>query len=349
MTSKDAVAFIKVLIILITLIIVNFFVLHSTTLKMQKSNKITTSHLGPDACCKWQPTPQQNKEDSVFTLLPEKLQKTTLLIIINTVPSEVNRRNTLRQTWAKQSSWTVAANSSDSISDWSNVTISYFFVMGLDGYSAIDEIVKRESTVHKDILRVNLIETYRSLVNKILLTFEWVTTLDIKPHFIAKADHDVYIKTPELATWLDKTDSSSLSKLYTGFVNKNAPVSREVKSPWYVSKDDYSQDRFIPYCLGPFYVFSWDLFLDVLNASKVNTPFPVEDAYMGLLVQKIGVEPRNTGRDLFNANRGLNNVLLSTPEEKVEIPVGIVLGDSLSSDAINRMHRVYTKIRPTEG
>ena len=338
---------------------------------MLRGSEFTTraSHLGSDANLELQPTEQRDKvdlpvrrstqvttttshahhdiqraqqrdNDSVFTLVPEMPRNTTVLIIINTVPSEFNKRNTLRQTWAKQSSWTFRAVSSDSTSN-DVINIAYFFLMGFNGRHNVDEMVKGESTVHRDILRVNLKETYRGLVNKLLITFEWVTRLEMKPHFIVKADHDVYVKIPELVSWLERF-SRTPARVYAGFVMRKAQVKRNVRSPWYVSKKDFHHQFFPPYCRGPFYLFSRNLFLDVVNASKVNTPFPVEDAYMGHLVQNIGVEPLITGRNLFNDRRSLEKVVLRTPENKLKIPSGIVLGDSLSPAAINRIHRVYT-------
>lgn len=341
MAYRITIAIKAIALLVILIIVTNILVPQSRT--TWRRNKAGTSDLGPDPHCELEPNHQRNKVHSTFTLVPEMLQNTTLLIIINTAPSDFEKRNTLRKTWAKQSSWKFAANASSSLSDSGGiVNITYFFTMGFDGYSSIDEGVESESRFHKDILRVNLRETYRLLVNKTLLTFKWVTTLDIKPLFIAKANHDVYVKVPELAALL-KTYSSSPRKLYAGLVMRNSQVHRDVLNSWYVSKEDYKEDVFPPFCLEPFYLFSLDLFLDVVNASKENEPFPVEDAYMGYLVQKIGVEPLDTGRDLFNANRGLDRTILDTPENKINVPSGIVLGDLLSSAAINLIHRVYTR------
>lgn len=335
------------IIIIVTSMVIIARFLAPQSVYLQRS--LTLSNLESSASSKGQPTPKPGKDDSMFTLLPEKLQNSTLLIIINTVPNAIDRRNTLRQTWAKQSSWTIVPNSPDSLpASGSVVNITYFFMMGYAGYAPVDEIVERESSLHKDILRVNVIDTYRSMVNKILLTFEWITTLDIKPHLIAKADHDVYVKTPELATWVQKTDNISLSKLYTGFVKEGAEVQRDILSPWYVSEEDFEQKIFPPYCLGPFYVFSRDLFLDLVTASKVIKPFPVEDSFMAVLAKSLSVDPLYTGSDLFNADRKLNSVVLQTSENKLQIPSGIVLGDSLSPASINLIHRIYMRTKLTK-
>ena len=214
-------------------------------------------------------------------------------------------------------------------------------MMGYHGIPCIDQSVREESQIHRDILRVNLTESYRGLINKELFTLEWVTTLDTKPRFVIKADHDIYVKMRELATWLKELHTSMFTKLYAGLVMRNVPVMRAIQSPWYVSKEDYSEEFYPPYCGGPFYIFSRNMFIDVVSASKVIKPFPVEDAYMAVLVKKMGVEPYDSGSDLVHNDRTLNGVVLNTPEDEIKIPSAIVLGDSLSSEAIKLIHRVY--------
>ena len=213
--------------------------------------------------------------------------------------------------------------------------------MAFHGDSSIDKDIERESNVHGDILRVNLSESYRGMVNKILLTFEWVTSLDIKPDFIAKADDDVYVKMPDLARWLQENSNLTVN-LYTGFIHRPVRVKRQNTSAFFVSLRQYEDDFFPLYCLGPFYIFSRDVFLGIVNASKVIETFAVEDALMGVLVKKTGLKPMYTGTRLYHRDRGLNKLVLKSPADKIEIPSGIVLGDSLSSAAIRRIHSAYT-------
>ena len=118
--------------------------------------------------------------NSVFTIVPELPHNLNVLLIINTIPLETERRNIVRQTRAKQSSWRLEYKSSFPDSG-DIVDIGYFFMMGFHGNPCIDRSVEAESQIHRDILRVNLTESYRGLINKVLLTFEWVTYVDTKP------------------------------------------------------------------------------------------------------------------------------------------------------------------------
>ena len=343
MRSKKAQAQ-KVLIILMTMILIYLIIMAELKARqpssLRRSYEVTNVRFREEKSQFHQSQRQLAEVNSVFTIVPELPHNLNVLIIINTIPLEQERRSILRQTWARQSSWTLESQSS--FPDLGDIVdIGYFFMMGFHRNPCIDQSVKDESQIHRDILRVNLTESYRGLINKEILTFEWVTNLDTKPRFIVKADHDIYVKIPELATWLLITPTPT--KLFAGFVIRNAHVIRAIQSPWYVSKEDYSEEFFPPYCRGQFYIFSQNLFLHVVNASKVVKPFPVEDAYMALLVNKMGVEPYDSGRQLVNDKEPSNYEVLKTPEDKIKIPSGIVLGDSLSSAAIKVIHRVYMR------
>ena len=343
MPTKKVLA-LKVLILLMIMILIYLRIMADLKApqpsSLRRSYEVTNERFKEEKSQFHQSQRKLAEVNSVFTIVPELPHNLNVLLIINTIPLETERRNILRQTWARQSSWTLESQSSFPDSG-DIVDIGYFFMMGFHGNPCIDQSVKDESQIHRDILRENLTESYRGLINKVILTFEWVTNLDTKPRFIVKADHDIYVKIPELATWLLITPTPT--KLFAGFVIRNARVIRAIQSPWYLSKEDYSEEFFPTYCRGQFYIFSQDLFLHVVNASKVTKPFPVEDAYMALLVNKMGVDPYDSERLLVNDKQPLNDEVLNTPEDKIKIPTGIVLGDSLSSAAIKVIHRVYMR------
>ena len=281
------------------------------------------------------------KVNSPFTIIPEIPNNTSLLIVINTIPSKFERRQTLRETWAKRISVTISSNS-PRFKPLERMRIAYFFSVGFDGHSSIDTDTQREADVQQDILRLDLKETYRGVLQKVLLTFEWVANLNIKPRFIVKADDDVYIKVPDLARWLLGNGVQQVKRLYAGFVHRSARVVRSPKSRWYVSSEQYKNDYFPAYCKGGFYVLSRNVLLEIVNASKVTELFPVEDASIGVLVSKIGVIPMRTRRKLVILNkRGVNERVLAGKQEIFKSV--IAFGHSLSSKAIRKLHCEYWK------
>ena len=113
---------------------------------------------------------EENIQDIQYgkALIPEVPKNTTLLIAISTIPSKFERRETLRGTWAKHTSLYLTDNTTSAAKPH-DIMISYFFTVGFAGNPSIDNDTERESGIHKDILRVNLNESYRGIVTKICL------------------------------------------------------------------------------------------------------------------------------------------------------------------------------------
>ena len=58
-----------------------------------------------------------------------------------------------------------------------------------------------------------------------------------------------------------------------------------------VARDCLAKDLYPPYCTGAFYVLSTDILPSLFKAVERRPAFPVEDAYMGILAQEIGLQP----------------------------------------------------------
>ena len=72
---------------------------------------IMTFFMVQDAYDEFKTTQLRETKNSALTLIPIIPDDINLLIIINTIPSKFERRHTLRETWAKQASFPIAANS----------------------------------------------------------------------------------------------------------------------------------------------------------------------------------------------------------------------------------------------
>ena len=95
--------------------------------------------------------------------------------------------------------------------------------------------------------------------------------------------------------WLLKT-SSLPEKLYAGAVQDKVKlkVIRDSKHKWFVSEQFPNHTLFPPYCNGPFYILSKSALLELLKVSSnegLSTPFPLEDAYIGVLAKRVGIAP----------------------------------------------------------
>ena len=110
---------------------------------------------------------------------------------------------------------------------------------------------------------------------------------------IVKVDDDIYLHNPKMIWWLKM--SSLPEKLYDGKVQDGVEfkVIRDPKHKWFVSEQFLNDSWFPTYCNGPFYILSKSTLLELLKVSSNEglTPFPLEDAYIGILAKRVGIAP----------------------------------------------------------
>ena len=219
-----------------------------------------------------------------------------LIIFITSAPFHIERRLSIRQTWLSllvnntiargRSSIRIMKNPSNASN---NLVIHYWFVCGHDTKVEVESAVRNESAVYEDILRLNYTETYSLLAFKTMSSLWLASTMDVQ--FIVKVDDDVYLHVPKMIWWL-KT-SSLPENLYAGCVQYGAKVIRNPTHKWFVSEQFLNDSWFPPYCGGPFYILSKSALLELLKVSSNEglTPFPLEDAYIGILAKRVGIAP----------------------------------------------------------
>lgn len=205
-----------------------------------------------------------------------------LLILITSGVGKLysERRNSVRKTWGNKSIK----------SGWRNWELA--FVIGKALGAQQSEEIRQEAAVFKDILVLNMTDSYNNLVIKIMSELLW-TWIYVDPRFILKADDDVYVHIPRLLSWLDNYANNNFAgdKLYGGFVIGDGEVKREERWKNRVARDCLAKDYYPPYCTGAFYVLSTDVLPSIFEAVEKKPAFPVEDAYMGILAQEIGLQP----------------------------------------------------------
>ena len=205
-----------------------------------------------------------------------------LLVLITSGVGKLysERRNSVRNTWGDKSIKSGQRN-------WERV-----FVIGKALSAEHSEEIRQEAAFFEDILVLNMTDSYKNLVIKILSELLW-SLIHVKPRFILKADDDVYVHVPGLLSWLDNYANNNYAgdKLYGGFVIGDGEVRRGEKRKNRVARDCLAKDFYPPYCTGAFYVLSTDILPSLFKAVERRPAFPVEDAYMGILAQEIGVQP----------------------------------------------------------
>ncbi|KAL4623253.1 beta-1,3-galactosyltransferase 5-like [Arapaima gigas] len=164
------------------------------------------------------------------------------------------------------------------------------------------EILKEQQTFG-DVLVGNYVDCYRNLTLKVMHGMKWVAE-NCEPQFVLKTDDDCFVNTYYLARFLVKFNSIK-SGLYIGslFPKGKRLVVRDPFSKWYVSWEDFAEDKYPPYASGIGYVLSLDAVLKILNVAQRVPPLPMEDAYMGILAKEAGIPVRSSSRFMkYNIN-----------------------------------------------
>ena len=238
---------------------------------------------------------QKQKTDNKTQIVQET--NGLLLMLIISAPFHLNERQVVRQTWLSylvNNSRSLGPSNVRAFKDptdaANDLVIHYWFVCGhyYDNESDIEGAVKNESNVYGDILRLEYTESYVLLVHKTLSSLLFASKMDVR--FVLKIDDDVYLHFPRMIWWL--RTASLPEKLYGGYLLTKAKPIRKPLHKWHVSKQHYNKTYFPPYCNGPFYFMSRAVVLEVLEASFTEgSSFPLEDVFMGILAQKVGVKP----------------------------------------------------------
>ena len=238
---------------------------------------------------------QKQKTDNKTQIVQET--NGLLLMLIISAPFHLNERQVVRQTWLSylvNNSRSLGPSNVRAFKDPTDaakdLVIHYWFVCGhyYDNKSDIEGAVKNESNVYGDILRLEYTESYILLVHKTLSSLRFASKMDVR--FVLKIDDDVYLHFPRMIWWL--RTASLPEKLYGGYLLTKTKPIRQPLHKWHVSEQHYNETYFPPYCNGPFYFMSKAVVLEVLEASFTEgSSFPLEDVFIGILAQKVGVKP----------------------------------------------------------
>ncbi|XP_020827386.1 beta-1,3-galactosyltransferase 1-like [Phascolarctos cinereus] len=221
----------------------------------------------------------------------DKCKKTApfLVFLICTKESEKLRRDNIRKTWGNESV----------VPGFSVVRL---FLLGVQKQGST-EAIRKESMMYRDIIQQDFIDTYRNLTLKVLMGMKWVASYCPNAHFVMKTDTDMFINTEYLIQKLLVTISAS-QLYFTGFTMRKYRPIRNTRNKWYMPFDMYPGKVYPDFCSGTGYVFSGSLATMIYQVSFSVKVLPLEDVYVGLCLQKIGVRVSSPPRhSLFNPHK----------------------------------------------
>ncbi|XP_018603504.1 beta-1,3-galactosyltransferase 2-like [Scleropages formosus] len=257
---------------------------------------------------------------------PEKCrsQSPFLVLVVPVAPRNRAVRDTIRRTWGNESLVP-------------GVTIRRLFLLGLeDQKRGLQKELHAESKEHHDLLQANFLDSYLNLTIKTMVMMEWLVTRCPNASYAAKVDTDMFLNVDFLVnTLLDPHTVQPKQNYITGAVMRKARVRRKKSSKFYVPRSVYRRDTYPSYVLGNVYIFSMDLPVKILKASRHVRAFHLEDVYLGMCLKHLGIPPTFPPRsNLFYYRR--------IPYNRCRF-VRLISTTKLNADEIDRYWRDFQK------
>ncbi|KAJ8039143.1 Beta-1,3-galactosyltransferase 1 [Holothuria leucospilota] len=212
-----------------------------------------------------------------------------LLVLMVSAPMNFERRERQRHTCLN-------------VSGVSGKRIEKLFLLGDSGNSSLNMRIKEESLKFQDVFIGDYHDSYGNLTLKTLSGMKWARLCCPQATYVMKVDDDVYINFKIL---IDTLINAPRKKGYiVGRVSRGSRPVRDKTHKWYVSLDTYSRKVYPDYVSGLAYVMSGDLPRKIYYTSISTPPFPWEDVYIGMILEKLNVRPKhNTCFQTFKTRR----------------------------------------------
>ncbi|XP_027038244.1 beta-1,3-galactosyltransferase 1-like [Pocillopora damicornis] len=213
-----------------------------------------------------------------------------LLIQVHSSPANFKSRQGIRLTWGNMERFIghdhQDINRNYTLRSWKTV-----FLIGQSSDPRLNDLVLQEANIYKDIMIGSFKDTYRNLNMKMIFSLKWPLEQKCRVSYILKTDEDCYVNIWNLLHWLRSYHEANGSRpLYAGRVQTEMPVVRDTKSRYYVSEEDHPADIYKPYASGGGYVISASLLPALVNVSRTSPIFANEDALLGSLMYRIGIQ-----------------------------------------------------------
>lgn len=164
-----------------------------------------------------------------------------LIIIVSSNPKNCENRDLIRKTWGQQTKYA-----------------KLLFLMGVppdsvtleDNVTTLAVQIHKESVQYQDIVQGTFLDAYRNMTYKHMMGLKWVAHHCPDAKYILKTDDDVVVHTEAVVNFLIRDLSPwGARNLIICDVSKGAEVLRN-DSKWSVTKKEYADDVYPPYCAG---------------------------------------------------------------------------------------------------
>ncbi|KAA0712345.1 Beta-1,3-galactosyltransferase 2 [Triplophysa tibetana] len=207
-------------------------------------------------------------------------KKPFMVVIVQVSPDNMEVRNAIRKTWGGEKFF------------GDKVVLVLFLLGSRSGTDeeTLQDQLQKENQQYRDLLQSNFQDSYRNLTIKTMVMMEWLIRTCPHASYAVKVDTDVLLNIKNLIGML--VNLNTLQRNYmTGLVWYQNTVIRDPSNKFYLPHDVFQKDAYPPYPLGMCYIFSMDLPEKFLQESKEFEPIYIEDAYLGMCLERLGIAP----------------------------------------------------------
>lgn len=222
--------------------------------------------------------------------LPEKCgtgddpEEVFLLLVIKSSPKNYERREVLRNSWAKERSY-------------KGKIIRRIFIIGTEssGFEKekLNKLVRLEHQHYKDILQWDFTDSFFNLTLKQILFLEWMNRRCPQASFLLNGDDDVFANTDNMVEYLQSLKQNGSKHLFTGDLLKIAFPIRDQNNKYFVPLQVYDKNVYPPYCGGGGYLLSGYTALLIYKISPLIQFIPIDDVYMGMCLAALKLKPES--------------------------------------------------------
>ncbi|KAI3452846.1 hypothetical protein Pfo_009509 [Paulownia fortunei] len=219
-------------------------------------------------------------EDLKAVPLPPKRQLNLFVGVFSTA-NNFKRRMAVRRSWMQYPAIRKG-----------QVAVRFF--VGLHKNQMVNEELWNEARNYEDIQLMPFVDYYSLITWKTIAICIFGTQV-VSAKFILKTDDDAFVRVDEILNSLRRINVTR--GLLYGLINSDSQPHRNPDSKWYISPEEWSDNKYPPWAHGPGYVVSSDIAKAVSKKHRKGRlkMFKLEDVAMGIWIaemKKKGLEVR---------------------------------------------------------
>lgn len=203
-----------------------------------------------------------------------------LLVVIKSITAQFDRRQSIRVTWGDEN-------------QIPGVSIKRIFLLARSNDLHKEALLAEEAAEYQDIVQGDFVDSFRNLTVKDIMFLRYMITNCGQTKYIFKGDDDVFVNIRNIIDYLYSLPKEKSANLFAGSVLYPSPRITDPKSKYYVSSNLWKEKYYPPYVSGGGFVMSSLIAKKIFEVIKVTPIIPIDDAFMGVCLKKLGVKPQD--------------------------------------------------------